>query len=254
MPSWTWAAASRRGTSHIKTETPCQDAMRCFLVGNGEAAPFVALLCDGAGSASKGGQGAALIVRILSRLVREHYDAQVELPTDADVTAWIETARQKLFTLAATRTIDAREFACTLVFVVSDGSETLVAHVGDGAVVVRESASEQWKAISWPAQGEYASTTFFVTEKPEPRISITRHAANVDGLAAFTDGIERLALDFANNVAHPPFFTGIFAPVISSAASGRDDQLSSLLSIFLDSDAVNSRTDDDKTVLIAARK
>ena len=219
-----------------------------------KSSPLVALLCDGAGSASKGGQGATLVVRNLSRLVREHFANQTSLPTDAEVSGWIEAIRQKLFALAASRGIDACEFACTLIFVVSNGSDTLVAHVGDGAVVVRDLVSEEWIAISWPAQGEYASTTFFVTDRPEPRLSTYLHSAEVDGIAAFTDGIERLALDFSKNIAHPPFFRGIFAPVFSSAASGRDDELSELLSRYLDSQAVNSRTDDDKSIIIAARR
>jgi hypothetical protein len=44
-----------------------------------------------------------------------------------------------------------------------------VIHVGDGACAVRLNNARSWLVPSWPAQGEYASTTYFVTDDPKPR-------------------------------------------------------------------------------------
>lgn len=254
MVTWTWAAASARGTSHEKTGAPCQDCARSFLVGERGNETFVAIICDGAGSAAKAAQGAAFVVRDLSRRVRLHWSSEDRLPDDTLVASWVSEVRSRLFALADARELLPRDFACTLVIVISSGDETVIGHIGDGAVVVRDACDQSWSAVSWPAHGEYASTTHFLIDVPEPRLTLTRHKALIDSVAAFTDGIERLALNFTDNCAHAPFFNGVLAPVEASSASGRDDTLSLKLRSFLNSDAVNSRTDDDKTLVVAVRR
>jgi hypothetical protein len=52
--------------------------------------------------------------------------------------------------------------------------------------------------------------------------------------------------------AHAPFFQGILGPVAGSEIAGRDHKLCAALARYLESDAVNARTDDDKTLLVAA--
>jgi len=73
----------------------------------------------------------------------------------------------------------------------------------------------------------------------------------LDRLAVMTDGIERLALDFAAFVPHSPFFEGVSKPVAASGIGGADSDLSRKLAAYLASDAVNARTDDDKTLILA---
>ena len=51
-----------------------------------------------------------------------------------------------------------------------------------------------------------------------------------------------------------PFFERFIKPVEASAARGRDGSLSSALHNYLGSAAVNERTDDDKTLVIATRR
>jgi hypothetical protein len=139
-----------------------------------------------------------------------------------------------------------------MIAVVSNSVETVIAHIGDGAVVVQDGTDQLWHVLSWPSHGEYASTTFFVTDEPQPRLVLQRRAGPISALVAFTDGLERLALDFAAGRAHAPFFQGIIGPVAASDTFGRDHSLCAALARYLDSDAVNARTDDDKTLLVAA--
>ena len=77
--------------------------------------------------------------------------------------------------------------------------------------------------------------------------------ASRESLAVFTDGIERLVLDFADLTPHEPFFSSMIIPVERSEKGGRLSGLSQSLHAFLDSDKVNDRTDDDKTLILAAR-
>jgi hypothetical protein len=251
MTGWTWAAASRCGTSHARGGGRREDAFACGTRPGGRS-PLVAVLCDGAGSAARGRHGAALVARIVSSKARAHGGG----PSISDevIRSWLAEARRTIAEAAAKRQLAMRDFATTLVCAISDGEKTLVAHVGDGAVVVQDAADRQWHVVSWPSHGEYASTTFFVTDEPEPRLSIHRHMGRLSALVGFTDGLERLALDFATQRAHAGFFNGIAGPVAASTARGRDGALCAALARYLDSPAVNARTDDDKTLVVAVHR
>ena len=74
-----------------------------------------------------------------------------------------------------------------------------------------------------------------------------------DELALFTDGLQRLALHFASQTVHNPFFRPMFAP-LRSAPAGYLAATSTALGSFLGSPSVNDRTDDDKTLVLATRR
>ncbi len=248
MTAWTWAAASRRGTSHERRGERRQDAFRTL--GTPDAGAVVLVACDGAGSAVRGGSGAAIAARMLSNALRDRLQNGM-WPTDENVWDDIDQVRDRIALVAERVGATPRDFATTVVLVVSDGARTMGVHVGDGAVVVRSRETGAWTALSWPAQGEYASTTFFVTDDGGARVKISRSDAPVDRLAVFTDGIERLALDFASQTAHAPFFSGVSEPVARAPTDGWNVPLSRKLGEYLSGDAVNARTDDDKTLILA---
>ena len=69
-------------------------------------------------------------------------------------------------------------------------------------------------------------------------------------LALLSDGLQMLALNYGTKAAHQPFF----APMFASLRKADDAQeLLVPLKQFLDSKAVNDRTDDDKTLVLATR-
>jgi len=165
------------------------------------------------------------------------------------VRTWADEARQRIRAAAERRGLSARDFACTLVLALSNGQETLVAHIGDGGIVARLADGGTWQALSWPDHGEYASTTRFVTDEPPTplRTNITRQP--IDALALFSDGIERMVLDMATQTPFARFFSTMAAPLPKEP--GKAYTLSGQLKAYLDSEAVNSRTDDDKTLVMA---
>jgi hypothetical protein len=71
-----------------------------------------------------------------------------------------------------------------------------------------------------------------------------------DKIAVFSDGLQRLALNMAANTAHDPFFTPFFT-VLSAATAAQEELLQTELAQFLQSPAVNERTDDDKSLVLA---
>jgi hypothetical protein len=147
-----------------------------------------------------------------------------------------------------------RDFACTLVAVIADAKQAVTVHIGDGAIVGR-SDNGSLQTLSTPDHGEYASTTYFLTDErvDGSSLRIRRHLGGYTSLALMSDGLERLALSMHDCAAFEPFFNGIFAPVRDSKSKGFDAALSAKLRQYLDSDPVNARTDDDKSLVIAHR-
>ncbi len=255
MSTWTWVAASCRGTSHDKSGTPLQDAFLCFVPSTKqENETFVGVVSDGAGSASYARQGAHLVCRTIGTAIRQHFRDCTDVPANDKFEEWLDTTRDQIFATAQRRSLTPRDFASTLVCAVSSGTSTVVAHVGDGCVVVKDTSSDTWIALTWPEQGEYASTTSFVVDDGPVQLRVTRHEGGIGAIALFSDGLERLALDFLNKQPFPGFFDGMFAAVLNSAERGRDHELSRHLTDFLNSELVNARTDDDKTLILAVRR
>lgn len=250
---WTWAAACCRGVSHERAGLRVQDAIRCFSICT-KTDVFVAIVSDGAGTAEYGGQGASLTCRTFERSIRNHFHERDELPTESEFGIWLDDARDLIGAVASRRVLAPREFAATLICLITNGAEAVIAHIGDGCAVVRDVQSGAWVAPIWPDHGEYASTTFFVTDEPEPRLRVARYCAPINAAAVFSDGLERLALQFTEQRPFEPFFNRIVSPVASCSTAGKSRALSEQLRAYLSSSAINSRTDDDKSLILAARK
>lgn len=250
MAEWTWASARRRGTSHIKSGTPCQDAVLSATVRDGGR--LLGIVSDGAGSAAHGGPGAFITTRTMVEVLLAQTPSSVDLPTDDDIWSGLDAARDRIGLAAASRGLSPRDFAATMVLAIADSDGAVLALVGDGAAAVRTDGV--WSVPSWPEHGEYASTTYFVTDEPQARMRIVRLQKAPDAIVLMSDGLERLALDFTAQTPHHPFFETMVKPVETSATVGRDQRLSQTLAHYLGRDAVNARTDDDKSLLIAVRR
>ena len=252
---WCYAAASVVGLSHIRAGTRLQDAKHCFVAcgADGRRVLF-AVVADGAGSAKLGGQGASIICRTLASQARSALRGATELPDDETIWTWLDIARDRIQLAAKKRELTPRDFAATLVLVIASPEIIVTAHIGDGAIVVRDSVNALWSVLSEPHHGEYASTTYFVTDDPQPVLRIGRHPNQFNAVAVFSDGIENLVLDSVTGAASAAFFTPMAKPLDASTANGKDSTLSRSLAVFLASDRLNERTDDDKTLIVAVLK
>lgn len=242
---WRWAVASRIGTSHIKSGTRKQDAFSiCCLVGE----TLCLVVSDGAGSASHGGQGASLVCRLLTTKFREWFGVHSRLPGDDEVNAWIDEVRDRLAIVAEKRGLVRRQFAATLILLMIKDNEFLALQIGDSCMVGRR--GERWEAVCWPENGEFASTTFFITDDPEPRLRIIRLPLDFDAFALFSDGIDHVALDHLVAQPHARFFDPMIKPVDHAQDTGKLADLSKALERYLDSPSICERTDDDKTLIL----
>jgi Protein phosphatase 2C len=247
---WRHVAASVIGTSHISAGSACQDSCLVLLDEAQDKSPFLSIfISDGAGSASNGGEGAELAVEASAALLAK----LLELPklelNDEIAVQFVLAIRERIYDHAAKCGLAARDFACTYIGVLSSAQGTLIIQIGDGGVVVDGGQGLEVPII--PMSGEYANMTHFITDENAIDVLATKlYSGKITKIAAFTDGIQRLALNMADNTAHPPFFANFFN-VLSKSTLSQEEQLHDALVGFLNSASVNERTDDDKTLALA---
>jgi hypothetical protein len=173
----------------------------------------------------------------------------------------VERIRDLVGAVAVLEEMERRDYAATLLVALVDRTSGVFAQIGDGAIVFRNADGLLEPAL-WPQNGEYANTTWFVTDDEAADVVQVAHASEVCDLALFTDGLQSLALRFASREVHPPFFEPMFQQVRAAARCdsnvAADDvpapSLDERLAAFLGGDAVNARTDDDKTLVLATRR
>jgi Protein phosphatase 2C len=262
LNAWRYAAASAVGTSHEKQQRSCEDAYRCEVLrtaaGETVLAAFVA---DGAGSAQRAEAGAQLACSLAFDEVRNLLETGGNI-ADVDaqfLAACLARLRAEVIVHAEAEGLQPREFSCTLLGAVVGSATATFFQVGDGAIVISprndgEEKEDEYRWVFWPATGEYENTTFFATQPNAAehlQHSYVEHP--IDEVALFSDGLQRLVLDFRNRTAPAPFFRSMLSWV---RAAGDEELplLSARLGGHLSSPLVNDRTDDDKTLILATRR
>lgn len=256
--TWSYALAAVRGTSHARAGLPCQDVCACQILHDvwGQAI-LAAAVADGAGSASRSQEGASrtcdLLIQQVAAYIRE--GKAIRDLTRVCVEQWLCWIRLALTHRAKEEGIHPRDFACTVLAAFVGPAEAAFLQVGDGVIVLSpDSDADQYCWVFWPQKGEYANTTFFITDD-----DVAEHfefdvvTDRVAEIALLSDGLERLALDFRTRTAYAPFFRPLFLPLRASHPE-QAAELSLQLARFLDSQAVNRRTDDDKAIVLATRR
>jgi len=252
---WTWVGSRSTGTSHLKSGTGCDDFGACIELRTPNDTILIAVASDGAGSARFSSIGSWIATRSFIRCAVSHFSkGELVSALDAEILKhWIDEVRDNISLAASKREAKPRDFAATFVGAVVGKESAKFCHVGDGAAVYMAKNSDDWIVASWPAQGEFAATTYFVTDDPEASVRVVAVDEEIESVAVFTDGIERLVLNFTDKSAHAPFFERMFSP-IQRSIGGRDRSLSRKLREFLDGPTVCEKTDDDKTLILAKRR
>ena len=99
--------------------------------------------------------------------------------------------------------------------------------------------------LSWPAQGDYANETDFLTSDDGlARVRYSYDLPPIDAVALFTDGLQHLLLDYRTQTAHLPFFDRALARLHDPQSVG-DHAASDALAQYLASEPVRARADDD---------
>jgi hypothetical protein len=161
----------------------------------------------------------------------------------------LKSTKLQIAKLAEENGAEIRDYACTMLLAVQRARDLVFVQLGDGAIVIERAGV--CGVVTWPMGGEYAGTTYFVTETNAiDLIEFTAIPGQISRLLMFTDGLERLALNFANQLPHLPFAQSLWEQ-LESAESPSD--LMEPMFQFLNSPQVVSRTDDDKTLVVIVK-
>jgi hypothetical protein len=250
VSNWRYVAASVIGSSHAEQGMPCQDRSIARIV---EPDALLLVASDGAGSARLSDVGAHLACSTLLEEVTAYLQAGRSV-TDVDeraVNAWLDAIIGRLRLQAKAEEAAVRDFACTLVAALLGKTESMFVQIGDGAIVTGQGS--QYSSATWPVSGDYANTTYFLTDdRALDELQLLLHQPPVDEVALFTDGLQMLALQFSSRRPHDPFFFPMFSR-LREEKPGESLVLEDLLRDYLTSNTICTRTDDDKTLVLATR-
>ena len=184
---------TRTGDRHTGEGTGNQDfACYAFLPGGRS---IVAAVSDGAGSAAKAAEGSetaarAAVEKALSTALRQGEDLDLrEIVRDG-----MRAAREALEERAQAEDSALEEYHTTLMVACLSESQAAVAHIGDGASIVR--VGDEYKMLTIPARGMYPNETFFVTMDGYEEMVARNSTCGATEVILFTDGAQNELIDF----------------------------------------------------------
>ena len=254
--AWRYVYTSVRGTGHLDTDLPCQDASLAHQAINSADEAFLILLAsDGAGSAARSEEGSQLVCEEALKLLEYRFTSAEFRPGEDYGVEIVHQLRGLLTTRAEELGCALRDLACTLTVAVILPDWAWFLQIGDGAIIVQPSTAEPFKVVFWPDNGEYTNQTYFLTDVPDEHVHTRLTERAFGRVSLITDGLQTLALMLAERRAHPPFFLPMFGTVEAAPDEGElaHQALVPALSRFLDSRPINARTNDDKTLVLASR-
>ena len=250
-----WKAISRSevGTSHRQENIPCQDYGDYRLFGD----VIVGVVADGAGSAKYSHVGSKLAVNTVIDLIARnfHKSEQKKLsppsPEEKTKQMFTEIVQEVIAQLGKTakqNNCDIKDLACTLLIFIATPEWLVAMQIGDGLMVVRPQNSPDYQLLFKPHKGEFVNETTFVTCSHALEEMQVKVIPSPEFIAAATDGLENVAITLKDCQPFPRFFQ----PLETYLQSTTDpNQEAEYLVNFLQSEALNKRTSDDKTLLLS---
>ncbi len=150
------------GRGHQASSTPCQDAFAIKLYGG----VGCIALADGAGSRKYSDRGAQICVDSIAVFLAKHFDAllhQSKTRPESVSEIILQAALKALYRYVRRKKYGIEELACTLLFAAYKDGNILAGHLGDGVIGIQN--GEEIRILSLPENGEYANSTYFVTDK-----------------------------------------------------------------------------------------
>jgi hypothetical protein len=255
MPSWRATGASVPGARHLDAGRPGEDAYAHALVGRRADAPAVLVLAvaDGAGSAARAVEGAAIAAGAAVAAA-----TALLAPGAPDSAAAWSALAATLLTTTLRRHAGAAgvlappgqpgDLASTLTCALVAPPWLCLVSVGDGFVVVRRRDGSLHLVVAPRREADaWANETFFLTspQARERARSVCLWDPELDAVALSTDGLLAAALRDGSPPRPEPAFLG---PLIEHARDTSDAQ--ELHRYLLADEAVAATTDDDRTLLV----
>lgn len=248
MHPWRVAKAAGTGTSHSADSVPCQDSHLVDFVGDPGNVEFLLIaVADGAGSAKMSHEASKTACNAAISHLKFNPEALRDCGSmETCLRESFAIARQEIEDLAKREAIELRELATTLLVAAVGPEHAAFGQVGDGAVVWGDPG--RLRLSVWPEQAALNLTDFLTSAPLEETLRLTVERSAVRRIACMTDGLAPILLDFKAKAPHAPIFERLFT---TCQAAPDPSDLSEDLKRFLESDHVNDRTDDDKTLVLA---
>lgn len=159
----------------------------------------------------------------------------------------LEQVRLSLQQQALKQQCSIDEFACTLLAFIATPCWIAAMQIGDGFIVVRQ-PNNNYQLLFQPQKGEFINeVAFFVTShnvKDEMKVQI--FPGKHKFICVSTDGLELVSIRFRDFQPYKPFFQ----PFEEYMETIPDPEQETDIEDFLNSEQVNRRTNDDKTLLL----
>lgn len=262
--TWKIAETSLQGTSHLSSQTPCQDAHFTNVMHGKLRGDLIIAVSDGMGSAKHSHIASTLAVttavehiyrnagRHRYRWIYENTLLRKFNPVQYHVllNEAVRLARKRILQEAQKRQHNPRDYACTLIIAVATANEWHVVHIGDGAAVGFRNADTVF-TLSRPENGEYANSTTPITASNwQSHVRYSQGHEPLDAIAVFSDGIQNLCINHQTGDA----YEGFFVPILRwFRGLPRNAKLDKACEQFLNSPKIRNKCDDDLTLVMAWR-
>lgn len=253
---WKFAYGTVAGSRHKKQGISCQDScdVRVFYTRSKDAV-LSAVASDGAGSAIYADTGSKLCCSFVMEAIKDFFEEGNEVfnLTRGKAEDIVLDFCREVKKYGENMGCDEIEYSCTLMCAVVGCKNAVFFQIGDGAMVIQKKGEIGYAPVFWPGKGEYENSTHFaVLPESVKHLKYGLAGGTVCDIAIFTDSLERLALNLRDRCAFQPFFKPLFDE-IKTKFKAYDNSLFESITSFLNSQRINKRTDDDKTLIIASR-
>ncbi|MEK0180708.1 PP2C family serine/threonine-protein phosphatase [Microcoleus anatoxicus] len=249
---WQIVGCSAIGTKHITGGTPCQDAVFYEMISD---QIIIGAVSDGMGSARRSDVGSKLAVKtalsqIKNMMCWEHKPKNDEGARNI-FRSVLEKVQAALKKEAENGGYSVEDLNCTLLAFVATPEWLAAMQVGDGLIVVRPKGQD-YQLLFMPDKGEFCNETTPVTSSQALKeMEVCVKSGSYEFICAATDGIENISL--VKPEKWKPF-QGFFKPLEEQIMLSTKSLAHKKKEIdhFLNSEQINQKTDDDKTLLLCA--
>jgi serine/threonine protein phosphatase PrpC len=255
MAYWKAVAQCSIGIMHLQNNLPCQDFAKYEKLL--ENSILVGAVADGAGSAKFSDIGSQTAVEsavdslkvLVEKSETGYFNPQ--LPSEELAKEWFTNLQnqvlEKFMQISQEGSYSCDDLACTLLVFIATPDWMAAMQIGDGFIVVRY-PEDDYELLFQPHKGEYVNETTFVTSKTaidDMQVKVLQKQLSF--ICVATDGLEQVAC-LKDWTPYRPFFE----PLEDYLTNTEDpEKESESLERFLNSERLNKRTNDDKTILLA---
>lgn len=222
-----------QGARHRTKNQPCED--RTYSLSENDVT--VIALADGAGSKkyTHSADGAEYVTKTISKFFCNNFDRFYEKDDTDELSGVIMTVCQRALSAKADEigVDDIVKMSSTLLVVAVKDNRMIACHIGDG--VIGKLTSEGTEVVSAPDNGEFASTTYFITNpRADKHIHIIKSQTD-DVISYFlmSDGTQEYVYDEVNKCFHDAARKMALLPYNSK---GQEKLEQTILSYMIDAD------------------